>query len=114
MYGNLKCMYYVLTFSTLLFFPSVVPENKKTDNGDFIFTILVYLLIIFIFSDRLTDWHIVEIEVTGPERAGRRFKVTTTRNNPADPGAVTGTATYASFLSSMKRAGGQGLGVHLC
>lgn len=50
----------------------------------------------------------------GPEVAGKRFNVKTIRKNPADPGAVTGTATYASFLSSMKRAGGQGSGVHLC
>ncbi|XP_045583336.1 aspartate dehydrogenase domain-containing protein isoform X2 [Procambarus clarkii] len=62
----------------------------------------------------LTDWHIVEVEVTGPEIAGKNFSVKTTRNNPADPGAVTGTATYASFLSSMVRAGGRGAGVHLC
>lgn len=62
----------------------------------------------------MKDWHIVEVEVIGPEIAGRRFSVTTTRKNPADPGAVTGTATYASFLSSVKRAGGKGSGVHLC
>ena len=34
--------------------------------------------------------------------------------NPADPGAVTGSATYASFVSSMLRAQGKGQGVHLC
>lgn len=63
---------------------------------------------------RLTDWHIVEVEVTGPQIAGRNFTVKTTRNNPADPGAVTGSATYSSFLSSVVRAGGRGPGVHLC
>lgn len=52
--------------------------------------------------------------MTGPEIAGKHFSVKTLRNNPADPGAVTGTATYASFLSSVVRAGGQGSGVHLC
>ncbi|KAK8752229.1 hypothetical protein OTU49_012626 [Cherax quadricarinatus] len=62
----------------------------------------------------LTDWHIVEVEVTGPEVAGKNFTVKTIRSNPASVGAVTGTATYASFLSSMVRAGGQGAGVHLC
>lgn len=45
----------------------------------------------------MTDWHIVEVEVWGPNG----FNVKTTRNNPAAVGAVTGTATYASFLSSM-------------
>lgn len=64
--------------------------------------------------NRLKEWHIVEVEVTGPETAGRRFTVKTTRRNPANLGAVTGTATYASFLSSVKRAGGRGPGVHLC
>lgn len=63
---------------------------------------------------KLTDWHIVEVEVTGPQIAGRNFTVKTTRNNPADPGAVTGSATYGSFLSSVVRAGGRGPGVHLC
>lgn len=45
----------------------------------------------------MTDWHIVEVEVWGPNG----FNVKTTRSNPAAVGAVTGTATYASFLSSM-------------
>ncbi|KAG7162754.1 L-aspartate dehydrogenase-like, partial [Homarus americanus] len=67
-----------------------------------------------ISDPKLTDWHIVEVEVTGPKIAGKNFSVKTSRNNPADPGAVTGTATYSSFLSSMVRAGGHGPGVHLC
>lgn len=46
---------------------------------------------------RMTDWHIVEVEVWGPNG----FNVKTIRSNPAAVGAVTGTATYASFLSSM-------------
>ena len=29
-------------------------------------------------------------------------------------GAVTGSATYASFLSSLVRVGGKGPGVHIC
>lgn len=67
-----------------------------------------------ISDPKLTDWHVVEVDVTGPEVAGKDFNVKTVRNNPAAPGAVTGTATYASFLSSMVRAGGKGPGVHLC
>ncbi|KAG1700037.1 putative L-aspartate dehydrogenase [Nymphon striatum] len=63
----------------------------------------------------LKDWHIIEIEVTGPSlSADKTFSVTTVRKNPADPGAVTGSATYKSFISSMKRANNKGPGVHLC
>ncbi len=56
-----------------------------------------------IISSRLRDWHIVEVEVWGPGdvSADRAFHVKTVRRNPATFGAVTGSATYASFLSSM-------------
>merc|ERR1712203_365176 len=61
------------------------------------------------------DWHIIEVTVEGPVGpAGNKFSVNTVRRNPANPGAVTGSATYASFLSSLLRAGGRGSGVHLC
>ena len=64
---------------------------------------------------RLTDWHIVEVEALGPVMTnGNQFNVKTVRSNPADPGAVTGSATYNSFLSSILRAKGKGKGVHLC
>ena len=63
---------------------------------------------------RLTDWHIVEVEAIGPTINGNQFNVKTVRSNPADPGAVTGSATYNSFLSSIIRAHGKGKGVHLC
>ena len=66
-----------------------------------------------IFS--LPDWHIVEVDVFGPVNSlGNQFSVKTVRSNPADPGAVTGSATYNSFLSSIMRAGGKGQGIHLC
>ncbi|KAF2351014.1 Aspartate/homoserine dehydrogenase NAD-binding [Trinorchestia longiramus] len=58
----------------------------------------------------LTDRHIVVVEVGG--KGG--FKVTTERYNPAKLGAVTGNATYNSFLSSVVAAGTQGSGIHLC
>uniref|UniRef100_A0AC35GF89 Aspartate dehydrogenase domain-containing protein n=1 Tax=Panagrolaimus sp. PS1159 TaxID=55785 RepID=A0AC35GF89_9BILA len=45
----------------------------------------------------LTNWHIVEIEVNGPNG----FSTKTRRENPAAPGAVTGSATYMSFLASI-------------
>jgi len=63
----------------------------------------------------LPDWHIVEVDVFGPTNSlGNQFSVKTVRSNPADPGAVTGSATYNSFLSSILRARGKGEGVHLC
>ena len=64
----------------------------------------------------MTDWHIVEVDAWGPGdmSADRAFHVHTERRNPADPGAVTGTATYMSFFSSLKCAVGRGPGVHLC
>jgi len=63
----------------------------------------------------LRDWHIVEVEVLGPPGpAGNQFTVRTQRMNPAAPGAVTGSATYASFFSSLLRVGGKGAGFHLC
>uniref|UniRef100_A0A8C4YI73 Aspartate dehydrogenase domain-containing protein n=1 Tax=Gopherus evgoodei TaxID=1825980 RepID=A0A8C4YI73_9SAUR len=51
----------------------------------------------------LPDWHVVEVEVTGRsgERRDQAFTVTTSRRNPASPGAVTGTATFPSFWSSL-------------
>ena len=51
----------------------------------------------------LTDWHIVEVEAWGPGdiAAGKAFHTHTVRSNPATLSAVTGTATYASFLSSV-------------
>ena len=45
--------------------------------------------------------HVIDIEVTGPDNAAGSFKVSTTRFNPCAPGAVTGSATYVSFVSSM-------------
>ncbi|KAK6184979.1 hypothetical protein SNE40_007314 [Patella caerulea] len=65
---------------------------------------------------KLTDWHIVEVEVWGPGdiSAGTAFHCHTIRRNPAQIGKVTGSATYSSFFSSMNRACGKGHGVHLC
>jgi len=64
----------------------------------------------------LLDWHIVEVEVWGPGdiAGGTAFHVHTVRRNPSNLGRVTGSATYASFVSSMLRAHGKGSGVHLC
>ncbi|XP_069048025.1 aspartate dehydrogenase domain-containing protein [Lepisosteus oculatus] len=58
----------------------------------------------------LSQYHVVEIEVTGPNG----FSVTTVRRNPAELGAVTGRATYQSFWSSLLVCQGHGGRVFLC
>ncbi|XP_051988073.1 aspartate dehydrogenase domain-containing protein [Xyrauchen texanus] len=58
----------------------------------------------------LADYHIVEVEVTGPDG----FSVKTVRQNPAKLGAVTGNATYNSFWSSLLVCKGHGGRVFLC
>ena len=64
----------------------------------------------------LINWHVVEVEAygAGDIAAGTAFHVHTVRKNPASPGAVTGSATYASFFSSLLASQGKGPGVHLC
>jgi len=65
--------------------------------------------------DASLDKHVVEVEVVGPAKPGQEpFRLVTVRNNPAEAGAVTGDATYATFLRSMLEAGGSGDGVHFC
>lgn len=57
--------------------------------------------------------HVVEVALEGPPNAhGDRFRLDLARYNPADPGAVTGSATYASFFASLLRAHGAGDGIH--
>ncbi|XP_004071562.1 putative L-aspartate dehydrogenase [Oryzias latipes] len=58
----------------------------------------------------LKDYHVVEVEVTGPDG----FSVRTVRKNPAKPGAVTGSATYDSFWNSLLICKGHGGRVYLC
>jgi len=66
-----------------------------------------------IVADAGLDAHIVEVLATGP--GDPAFTIHTVRHNPAKVGAVTGNATYASFLSSMVRANGKGGdGLHFC
>jgi len=57
---------------------------------------------------------VIEVEAKGPGVPG--LNVLTTRTNPAKPGAVTGTATFQAFLSSVITAATQpkGDGFHLC
>ena len=69
-----------------------------------------------LISNPTLDAHIVTIEAEGPTKqdGGAPFSVKTVRHNPAAVGAVTGSATYVSFVSSMLRAKGQGPGLHFC
>ncbi|XP_055328522.1 aspartate dehydrogenase domain-containing protein-like isoform X2 [Paramacrobiotus metropolitanus] len=60
-------------------------------------------------------WHIITIEVLGsPQPNGTQLSIRTERRNPADVGAVTGSATYASFANSLLAAYGRGAGFHVC
>lgn len=57
----------------------------------------------YYFFNSLTC-HIVEIDVIGPTSDGSgTFSVRTVRTNPCQVGAVTGNATFASFLESLKQ-----------
>ncbi|XP_044300587.1 putative L-aspartate dehydrogenase [Varanus komodoensis] len=58
----------------------------------------------------LPNYHVVEIEATGPGG----FSVSTKRKNPAASGAVTGAATFAAFWSSLLVCQGHGGRVYLC
>uniref|UniRef100_A0A8C9JE16 Aspartate dehydrogenase domain-containing protein n=1 Tax=Panthera tigris altaica TaxID=74533 RepID=A0A8C9JE16_PANTA len=50
----------------------------------------------------LADMHVVDVELTGPPGpTGRCFAVHTLRENPAEPGAVTGSATVTAFWRSL-------------
>lgn len=69
-------------------------------------------------ADARLDAHVITVEATGlpPAGGGPPFTCVSERYNPAPPGAVTGQATYAAFLSSLLAAarGGLGPGLHMC
>ena len=51
---------------------------------------------------RAEGWHIIRVDVAGTKLPnGAQLTISTERKNPADTGAVTGSATYASFASSV-------------
>jgi aspartate dehydrogenase len=65
--------------------------------------------------DPRLEAHVIDVEVRGkPLPSGHCFACHTRRDNPAPPGAITGQATFVSFLSSLLEAGGRGAGVHMC
>uniref|UniRef100_A0A8C0DSJ7 Aspartate dehydrogenase domain-containing protein n=1 Tax=Balaenoptera musculus TaxID=9771 RepID=A0A8C0DSJ7_BALMU len=50
----------------------------------------------------LKDMHVVDVELSGPPGpTGRSFAVHTHRENPTEPGAVTGSATITTFWRSL-------------
>jgi aspartate dehydrogenase len=65
-------------------------------------------------ADKRLETHEIEIDVRGPGTTDSGFRVVTQRSNPAKTGAVTGAATYVSFLSSLLHAQGKGSGFHFC
>jgi aspartate dehydrogenase len=70
-----------------------------------------------LLADKSIEAHVIEICVTGKPLPGRTdpFVCRTVRYNPCDPNAVTASATYGSFLSSLLRADGNyGPGLHFC
>lgn len=68
-----------------------------------------------IYVDTSLEAHVIEIDIEGPIKFGdKRLRVSTQRINPAKPGEVTGSATYASFFGSVLQAGGRGPGLHFC
>ena len=57
----------------------------------------------------------VEVEAAGPRTGAQApFSARTVRFNPAQAGAVTGNATFASFLSSLLHFRRLGNGIHFC
>ena len=68
-----------------------------------------------LISDPSLLSHEVVIEAEGaPGPSGDRFTCRTVRHNPAAPGAVTGSATYASFAASLRAARARQAGLFLC
>jgi aspartate dehydrogenase len=57
-----------------------------------------------LIADATVAAHVIDITIRGKPIAGRDdvFEVSTRRYNPCDPNQVTATATYPSFLSSLK------------
>uniref|UniRef100_A0A0N5A238 Aspartate dehydrogenase domain-containing protein n=1 Tax=Parastrongyloides trichosuri TaxID=131310 RepID=A0A0N5A238_PARTI len=63
-----------------------------------------------IADPNMPNFHIVEVEAVGEDG----FCVKIRRENPAKPGAVTGNATFFSFLASIRRCMYKPPGIHIC
>ncbi|XP_044539976.1 putative L-aspartate dehydrogenase, partial [Gracilinanus agilis] len=54
----------------------------------------------------LVDRHVIDVELSGPPGpSGQSFCLRTRRENPAEPGAVTGSATLTTFWGSLLACG---------
>jgi aspartate dehydrogenase len=109
------------TVGTSCRFPNAVVTTRSVVRMTFSFFNMTHSRSIFLgclIADKSLQAHVITIEALGPvpSDGGDRFAVTTTRHNPAKPGAVTGSATFASFLSSLLAAcrSPQQTGVHFC
>lgn len=73
-------------------------------------SLLTSPLVIQLNMFRIKDWHIVEYEIKGENG----FYIKLRRENPAKQGAVTGSITYYSFLSSVIETLHKPPGFNLC
>lgn len=89
---------------------TLAPQNVNTMAAASLAGLGLDLTVGCLVADISLDKHQIIVEVGG--KGG--FKVTSIRDNPAASGAVTGQATYGSFLSSLLKAYGQGPGLHFC
>ena len=65
-------------------------------------------------ADTTLEHHITEVSLFGPGTADKRFSLELVRKSPAGVGAVTSSATFDSFLRSLKAAHQKGTGIHFC
>ncbi|MEC7986883.1 MAG: aspartate dehydrogenase domain-containing protein [Myxococcota bacterium] len=65
-----------------------------------------------LIADTHLEHHITEVALFGPVQNGQRYSLELIRKSPAGAGAVTSSATFYSFLRSMKQSRKAGAGVH--
>ncbi len=65
-----------------------------------------------LIADTNLAHHITEVALLGPIQNGERYSLELIRKSPAGAGAVTSSATFYSFLRSMKQSRDAGAGVH--
>lgn len=67
-----------------------------------------------LIADTRLEHHITEVSLYGSGSPDTRYSLELIRKSPAGVGAVTSSATFDSFLASMLRAQGRGVGLHFC
>ena len=65
-------------------------------------------------ADTSLEHHITEVSLFGPGPVDKRFSLELVRKSPAGIGAVTSSATFDSFLRSLRGAHQKGTGIHFC